>query len=118
MAHSEDFILEMKVLLENKKVLISKELAESSGEMDGVFQRLGSSQDENILEVSSFSDRLSLSNTLEKTLSDIEKALLSMSSGVYGQCKYCDADIPEARLRARTFSSSWVGGKKELKGED
>ncbi len=126
MAHDKDFIEEMKAVLNEKKEQILKELSiyntddtdeELPADWKSQFPSFGHSTDDHAQEVASFSDRLSLNTSLEKTLSDIEKALESLNKGAYGVCKYCDNDIDEARLRARPFSSSCVACKKRLKGE-
>jgi DnaK suppressor protein len=76
-----------------------------------------SSDDDNAAEVSEFSDRLSLSGTLEKQLEDVDKALKAMDKGVYGICKYCDKPIDFKRLEARPASSACVSCKKLLTQE-
>lgn len=125
MAHDKTFIDTMKVLLEEKKERILKELSlyeteevrdELPADWKSQFPSFGHSTDDHAQEVASFTDRLSLNTALEKTLKDIEKALTAIAKGSYGACKYCNDDIAEARLKARPFSSSCVACKKHLKG--
>ena len=76
------------------------------------FPDIGTEEEENALEVAMYSDRLSLESALEKILRDITAALENMESGKYGVCKYCNKEIPEARLLARPVSSACVSCKE------
>lgn len=78
------------------------------------FPDLGTEEEENALEVSMYSDRISLENALEKIMRDINAALKNMEDGTYGTCKYCQKEIPEARLKARPVSSACVSCKEAL----
>jgi RNA polymerase-binding transcription factor DksA len=69
------------------------------------------------MEVSEYSDELSLDARLEKELRDVQKALESIEKGTYGICKYCKKDIQEKRLEARPASSSCISCKKVLTQE-
>lgn len=123
MSHSEQFLADLRQELEQQREKITRELAEFSGSGDEAmskgprFPNRGDSEDENAQEVAEYSNRLSLSDTLEKTLRDIDNALTLMDSGTYGICKYCNQPISEARLRARPASSSCIECKKRLIGE-
>lgn len=81
------------------------------------FPNVGDKEDENASEVAQFSDNLSLEDTLEKALRDVESALKSIEQGTYGICKYCKAEIDERRLEARPTSSSCIQCKKTLTQE-
>ena len=122
---SEQFVAEMKTVLEEKRVKLTKELEKISvsNANDPESRRLrfpdrGDTEDENAQEVAVFSDRLSLGKTLQDTLKDIDKALDNIAQGKYGICKHCGQVIEEKRLRARPYSSSCIDCKKRLKGED
>lgn len=75
----------------------------------------GDKDDENAQEVSTFVTRISVSETLEKELRDIEKALSEIEKDTYGICKYCKEPIDTRRLDARPTSTSCVSCKIKLK---
>lgn len=113
---------EIKQKLIKRKEQIEKVLSSfaSQGEVGGIdfdadFPKVGDEEEENALEVSMYSDRLSLERELEKVLRDIVGALKQMEDGTYGICKYCHKEIPEARLLARPTSTSCVSCKEALR---
>lgn len=77
----------------------------------------GNSDDDNAMEVTEYSDELSLKGRLEKELQDTISAIKSIENGKYGACKYCGKDIQEKRLEARPASSSCIACKKALTQE-
>ncbi len=77
----------------------------------------GNSDDDNAIEVSNFSDDVSILERLEKELQDTIKALTSIEKGMYGVCKYCKKDIDEKRLEARPTSTACIDCKKMLTQE-
>jgi RNA polymerase-binding protein DksA len=81
------------------------------------YEEIGNSEDENATEVANYSNNISLEDTLEKLLRDIESALKRIEKNEYGICKYCAKEISEARLRARPTSSSCIECKKMLTQE-
>lgn len=74
----------------------------------------GTSEEDNATEVAAYTDNLSVEQSLEETLRDINNALERIDKGQYGVCKYCAKDIAEKRLLARPTSSSCVDCKKKL----
>lgn len=74
----------------------------------------GDESDENAQEVEQYTTNLEADKVLEKTLSDVNKALESIEKGTYGICKYCGNEIEEKRLLIRPFSSSCVNCKTKL----
>ena len=119
------FLETMKVKLEEERKSLEDELSKfahrnpKSAETDfqADFPNLGDKDDENASEVAQFSNNLSLENELEKALRDVESALKRIDDGKYGVCKYCDAEINEKRLMARSTSSSCIQCKKTLTQE-
>lgn len=112
----------IKKELLKKKQELEKELAQfaekdihNKADYQAIFPDYGSKDEENIAEVAAFSDRLSLENTLEKVLADVNDALGRIKKGIYGVCKYCRKEIPKERLSARPTSSSCVACKESLK---
>lgn len=81
------------------------------------FPNYGDKEDENAIEVATFSDRLSVEYQTEKELRDIKMALENIKEGTYGICKYCRKPIEKERLLIRPTSSSCAACKRSLKGE-
>ena len=98
--------------LEEEKSRIMKELTGVSGYKD-----LGDDVDDNAAEIAQYTNDLSVETELEKTLRDIDKALLRVKSGDYGTCKYCGDQIGEKRLEIRPTSSSCIACKKTFTKE-
>ncbi|MFH1457297.1 MAG: hypothetical protein ABIF17_04290 [Patescibacteria group bacterium] len=117
-------IEEFKKILEKRQLEIEQYLsdfAHKHGKADGAFvpdfPDFGDKDDENASEVSTYVNRLSVDNTLEKELRDIMAALKKIRNNQYGICKYCNKDIGVERLKIRPESSSCVACKKKFKGE-
>lgn len=87
------------------------------GDFDATFPKYGDEEDDNAHEVADYTTNKPLEITLEKTLSDVNKALDRLAQGTYGICKYCDQPISEKRLLARPTSSACVSCKKTLTDE-
>ncbi len=114
-------IEKIKKNLEARKEIIEKELAGFTTKDEHVkdnyratFPEFGDKEDENAKEIADYTDNLSVEHSLEKTLRDINKALVKIKKGNYGKCKYCKNDIPEKRLLARPASSACVECKEKL----
>lgn len=86
-------------------------------DFDAKFPNYGDEEDENIQEVSNYSDYLALEKTVEKDLQDVNSALKKVKDGTYGICKYCNKPIDEKRLLARPASTACVSCKKLLTQE-
>lgn len=81
------------------------------------FPNMGDKEDENAEEVDTFSTNLTLERTLESQLRDVIDSLGRIEAGTYGICKYCDKEINEKRLQARSASSSCIACKKSFTRE-
>jgi len=114
-------IIKQKLIEEKNKLEDTLKGIAQKGEVKGDykadFPNFGNKDDENAAEVADFSDRLSLEQSLELSLRDVNKALANIEKGTYGRCKYCNKPIDERRLMIRPTSSSCVECKKKLKGE-
>ncbi len=77
------------------------------------YPQYGNKEDENAAEVATFSDNLSLQQSLKQGLRDIKKALERIKTGTYGVCKYCHQEIDERRLKARPESGSCISCKNK-----
>lgn len=122
MGLNKDFIQKMKDQLLAEKKRIEEDLADyvvKHGNQEKVaFPEYGDHNGENAAEVMSYDSALSVKNTLEKELRDINNALKRIEDGSYGICKYCHQPIAEKRLEARPTSSTCIECKKKLSGEE
>lgn len=112
------FIEQQKQALEDKREKLIAELNEVRGgdiKQEAGFPNYGDDEDDSSAEVATFTTNLSLENTLEKALRDVESALERISDGTYGVCKYCNQEIDERRLLARPSSSSCISCKEKMK---
>ena len=115
----------MKARLEEEQTRLERELAAIGTKDASLRDRYdvtypetgGNSDDDNALEVSEYSDEISLKTRLENELRDTKSALRAMAKGKYGLCKYCHKEIDEKRLQARPASSSCIACKKVLTQE-
>jgi RNA polymerase-binding transcription factor DksA len=46
--------------------------------------------------------------SLQRTIEDIDAALVRIAAGTYGRCVHCGTDIPEERLELRPFATGCV----------
>jgi len=121
---NDEFLDTIQKSLEELKVRLSSELStfatkdiHSKGNLDASFPKYGDEEDDNAREVADYTTNKPLEITLEKTLTDVNKALERLHKGAYGICKYCDEPIAEKRLLARPTSSACVSCKKTLTDE-
>jgi len=125
MTFSATFIEEMKRRLTEEQARLERDLADIGTKDPALKDRYeasypesgSNSDDDNAMEVSEYSDELSLKTRLENELRDTKSALAAIAKGKYGICKYCGKEIDEKRLEARPASSSCVSCKKVLTQE-
>jgi DnaK suppressor protein len=125
MAISTELLDKMKKRLEDEQARLERDLADIGTKDAELRDRYdvtypetgGNSDDDNAVEVSEYSDELSLKTRLENELRDTKSALRQMAKGKYGICKYCGKEIDEKRLEARPASSSCIACKKALTQE-
>ncbi len=118
---SKEFIAKIKKLLlaekeqlENDLLKFAKKDSEAPGGYASSFPDYGDKDDENAAEVADYQVRLSLEDTLEKSLRDVKKALKQIENGIYGVCKYCGKQIETKRLEIRPSSASCASCKKAI----
>jgi len=118
---SVDFLAKIKDMLLAEKSKVEKELGKFTtkdpnvaGDYNSNFPEYGDKEDENAAEVAEYEANLSLEETLEKGLRDVNKSLKRLDDGTYGVCKYCKKPIEEKRLLARPTSSACVECKKTI----
>ncbi len=125
MAFTKTFIEDMKKRLEDEQARLERDLTDIGTKDPALKDRYevtypesgSNSDDDNALEVSEYSDDLSLKTRLENELRDTKSALSAIAKGSYGKCKYCGKEIDEKRLEARPASSSCIACKKALTQE-
>ncbi|MCF7794871.1 TraR/DksA C4-type zinc finger protein [Patescibacteria group bacterium] len=93
---------------------ISREDSHEADNRSAKFPEYGDKPDENAQEISEYSTTVETERILEKTLSDINKALKRIEDGEYGVCKYCGQEIYPKRLLARPTASSCIECKTKL----
>ncbi len=113
----QDLLTEKKRLEEELSRFAHRNQKSVNTDYDTDFEDIGDKEDENAAEVARYSDNLSLENTLEKALRDVEAALVRINEGTYGICKYCKSKISDERLKARPTSSACIQCKKTLTQE-
>lgn len=121
MALDKKFIKQIEAKLLAEKKQIENDLADftvkQGKESKAIFPEYGDHSGENAAEVMSYDSDLSVKNTLEKTLRDINSSLKRVKDGDYGKCKYCAKDISPKRLEIRPTSSACIECKKKFSGE-
>jgi len=70
--------------------------------------------DESAEEIVEFFTDVAVTESLEKTLKDINQALALIHKGNYGVCKYCGNEISIDRLKIRPVSTSCVKCKSQF----
>ena len=121
MALNKDFLKKIKEKLESEKNRLEQELADltfKKGKInETIFPEYGDHTGENASEVASFDNAVSVKNTLEKELRDINDTLKRIKDGTYGVCKYCQKDISKNRLEIRSTSSACIECKNKFSGK-
>lgn len=91
-------------LLKDKKRL-NKELKRFAvkderpeGDFDTLFPEIGRKEEENALEVASYTDNLPIEHSLELKLKDVNDSLEKIQKGTFGSCEKCGGKIRDERL--------------------
>lgn len=92
-------LLEEKARIQTELERIGKPTTQA-GDYSTNFNEMGEDEDENASEVEEYTDNIALEANLEKQLKEIIEALQRITTGSYGKCENCNADIPIERLRA------------------
>lgn len=97
---------ELKAKLLEEKKNLEAELSKiatkgDEEEYEAKFSDIGRDEESNADEVEEYTVNLSITETLEKKLKEVNDALERMEKGTYGQCENCQGeDIPLERLQA------------------
>lgn len=91
-----------KLLTEKKRLEadLGKIAQKANDGYDANIEQLGRSAEDNAEEVEEYTSNLSITETLEKSLEDVDGALKKIKNGTYGICENCDKQIPIDRLIA------------------
>jgi DnaK suppressor protein len=98
-------------LLEEKSHLeedLKKIATKEDGDYETKFDDLGRSQEENAEEVDEYSTNLSITETLENNLKDVDEALDRIVKGTYGFCENCQKEIDIERLKANPAAKNCI----------
>jgi len=79
---------------------VAKKSSHGENVYEAKFPEFGDTEDENIDEVTTFVDRLSIEENLETQLQEINLALEKTKNNKYGFCESCNKEIEEKRLEA------------------
>lgn len=102
-------ISELKLILEDKKRELEKELNEDVGQpipdaegfdFEPSFPEYGDDPDENAQEIAEYSANVDIENTLEYDLEQVNAALKRIEDHTYGICLDCNEPIAYERLKA------------------
>ncbi|MFO7807570.1 MAG: TraR/DksA C4-type zinc finger protein [Candidatus Moraniibacteriota bacterium] len=90
-------------LLEEKKKL-EKELGriaykEEDGDYEAKYEDYGREREDNAEEVEDYTNRIGITESLEKDLENVENALQKIKEGTYGICENCNEEVPIERLK-------------------
>ena len=108
-SHSQKFLKEIKEKLLEEKNRLERELGKFAQKAKGVeedydarFPDYGDKEDENAAEVAQYSTNLTLEQTLEGMLRDVDKSLDRIEKGNYDKTWLCRCHFQEMReLRGR-----------------
>lgn len=116
------FLKKVKEELLRQKKEIEKSLSEVAkksfrGEdgYEAKFPQYGQAEDENVDEVSTYVDRVSLEASLEKKFDEIKIALQKIRQGKYGKCESCGKKISRERLGAMPTSRYCLDCQNKVK---
>jgi RNA polymerase-binding transcription factor len=108
-------MLEQKTLQEFKEELskekkhleqeLGKIAKKENGEYEAKFEDFGRDEEDNAEEVENYANKVGITETLEKELHNVEKALIRIEKGTYGICENCNQEIPLERLKANPSAS-------------
>ena len=101
--------------LEAELMKIAAQNPNNKDDWNAKFVEEGNDEDTSADEYIKFDLNLTLEKTLEKSLSDVNKALANIKKNDYGVCKYCHQPIDPKRLLARPTSSACINCKTKLK---
>lgn len=113
----EQILLSERDRLTQERSSVSKKNPGQEGGFQARFPNYGNDDADSAMEVADYEANLSIEQSLEKLLRDIESSLSRIKDGSYGICKYCHKPIEEKRLTIRPTSSSCVECKKAITQE-
>src|SRR4051794_2453967 len=108
-----DALLRLHKTLETRSQALRKALAGELADLRNNGSENGDSAD---VAFDAGSEEIStqLAELEARELTQIEKALARINQGTYGQCEFCQAKIPVARLNALPYSTTCVDCQREM----
>lgn len=90
------------LFLRKQKKFLARELKrlEEQYQLTRKFPEYGTSEDENVQEVETFQENLSLQKNLKNLIRDYKKSLAKIDKQKYGICEACGSQIEQGRLKA------------------
>jgi len=91
-----------RLFIAKQKSFLQKELKrlEEQYKVTRKFPEYGTSEDENVQELETFQENLSLQKNIRNLIRDTKKALSKIEKGSYGTCRECKQPIEQGRLKA------------------
>lgn len=118
---NQTFVQEMKEALLKEQSSLRGELgviadpAKGADNFTAKFPNFGNEQDDNVQEVQSYTDNLSVESNFQTSLQEVDAALARIENGTYGKCENCGEEIAEDRLRAFPAAALCTKCKAETK---
>ncbi len=104
-------LLDEKKKLKDELGLIASK--EGGDDYETKFEDLGRDEEDNAEEIEEYTNKMGITETLEKKLKEINDALNRMESGTYGICENClKEEIPLDRLKAYPAASTCLKCQK------
>lgn len=98
------------LFLRKQKKILQKELKrlEEQYRLTRKFPEYGSSEDENVQEMTKFQENLGLQKNIKNLARDTKRSLVKIEKGTYGVCEKCKGPIEQGRLKAYPAASLCV----------
>lgn len=106
MTLSKEFIQKQK-----ERLLAEKEKIDSRVKKLKKYPDYGQDEEDKLQEIGDYENNLSLESELEDLLRKINKALLRIEKGTYGQCSDCKGEIEKGRLEIMPYAEYCVACK-------
>lgn len=104
---------DLKKKLLEEKARLEKDLAKLANkdgdDYEARFEEIGRSEEDNADEMEQYMDDRSVTETLERSLKEVEEALERIEQGTYGTCANCHQEIPVKRLEVYPSAKKCTG---------
>ena len=107
---SKDFLQKQKSKLLKEREKINKKIEDLKK-----YPNYGQNEEDKLQQIGDFENNLSIEEQLEYVDKKIDKALLAIEKGTYGQCKACKENIEKGRLEIMPYAELCVTCKSKKK---